>query len=598
MDKTICELFAGVGGFRLGFEKQNKDWNTVWFSQWEPGKKKQWAHDCYVKHFGNSPDINGDYTTGIDISDVKKETIPDHSILVGGFPCLTGETQILTEDGFTCLKDIKVGNKVFTDNGTFEKVTNFFDQGVKKTYKLAGEGFDDIYATGNHRFFVNTGKEKRWLAVGEMKNLENPFYLGYKLNEKILSALDLKHIPSGVHPCIDLKAKNKEVANIIKFAIEYMTQTPYKITKTNGKFYCIPNNKTAFYEDGYIWYQVLSLEKDHLYQVYDIEVENSHTFIANNIISHNCQSYSVASTLKNSKGIEGEKGILWWQIRDILETKNPPFVLLENVDRLLKSPAKQRGRDFGIMLKCFDDLDYNVEWRVINAATYGGPQRRRRTFIFAYKRNTNWNTEKDILKEGFFAKTFPIEDEFNISTTELKGPIGDISDQFNFNFKKAGYMVDGKIFTSDVKEIEESPIKMRDIIEHNVDEHFYITDEKMPKWTYLKGSKKIPKVAKNGFEYIYSEGPVGFPDDLDKPGRTMLTSEGSVNRSSHAVEDPETGRIRIITPIEAERLQGFDDNWTEGMTERMRYFVMGNALVVPMITRMAKTLEKIIEKES
>lgn len=86
MDKTICELFAGVGGFRLGFERQNKDWNTVWFSQWEPRKKKQWAHECYVKHFGDSPDINGNFTTGIDISDVDKNTVPDHTLLVGGFP--------------------------------------------------------------------------------------------------------------------------------------------------------------------------------------------------------------------------------------------------------------------------------------------------------------------------------------------------------------------------------------------------------------------------------------------------------------------------------------------------------------------------------
>ena len=52
MEKTICELFAGVGGFRLGFDRLNTGWRTTWFSQWEPGASKQWAHDCYVKHFG------------------------------------------------------------------------------------------------------------------------------------------------------------------------------------------------------------------------------------------------------------------------------------------------------------------------------------------------------------------------------------------------------------------------------------------------------------------------------------------------------------------------------------------------------------------
>ena len=88
-----------------------------------------------------------------------------------------------------------------------------------------------------------------------------------------------------------------------------------------------------------------------------------------------CQDYSVASSLATSKGLEGKKGVLWWSIRETLEVKNPPFVLLENVDRLLKSPAKQRGKDFGVMLSCFRDEDYTVEWRVINAAEYGYQQR-------------------------------------------------------------------------------------------------------------------------------------------------------------------------------------------------------------------------------
>lgn len=96
-----------------------------------------------------------------------------------------------------------------------------------------------------------------------------------------------------------------------------------------------------------------------------------------------CQDYSVART--GATGINGKKGVLWWDIRDILETKSPSFVILENVDRLLKSPANQRGRDFGIILTCFNELGYNVEWRVINAAEYGFAQRRRRTFILHTK---------------------------------------------------------------------------------------------------------------------------------------------------------------------------------------------------------------------
>ena len=87
MEKTICELFAGVGGFRLGFERLKTDWKTVWFSQYEPLTKSQWAHDCYIQHFGDSPDLNNEYNTNEDIGLVDKNTIPDHTLLVGGFPC-------------------------------------------------------------------------------------------------------------------------------------------------------------------------------------------------------------------------------------------------------------------------------------------------------------------------------------------------------------------------------------------------------------------------------------------------------------------------------------------------------------------------------
>ena len=137
-----------------------------------------------------------------------------------------------------------------------------------------------------------------------------------------------------------------------------------------------------------------------------------------------------------------------------------------------------------------------------------------------------------------------------------------------------------------------------EMLQSNVDEQYYITSDKMAKWAYLKGAKKIPRKSANGHEYVFSEGPIAFPDPWDRPGRTMLTSESTLNRSTHVVSDPGTGRLRLITPIEAERLQGFDDDWTNsGMPNRMRYFCMGNALVVPMITRMGKVLDSIIEEE-
>lgn len=122
--------------------------------------------------------------------------------------------------------------------------------------------------------------------------------------------------------------------------------------------------------------------------------------------------------------------------------------------------------------------------------------------------------------------------------------------------------------------------------------------EKIEKFTYLKGAKRIDRVSASGHAYVFSEGAVAFPDGLDKPGRTMLTTEGSVNRSTHVVKDPNTARLRVLTPLECERLNGFPDHWTEGMSDRMRYFCMGNALVVGLVERMASRIKEIEYKQS
>lgn len=398
MEKTICELFAGVGGFRIGLEKSDNNWNTVWANQWEPGKKSQYAFDCYINHFGNKKEYINE-----DIALVDKTNIPNHNLLVGGFPC---------------------------------------------------------------------------------------------------------------------------------------------------------------------------------------------------------QDYSVAHT--GAKGIEGKKGVLWWQIKEILEAKKSNFVLLENVDRLLKSPSNQRGRDFGVILACFNDLGYTVEWRVINAAEYGFSQRRRRIFIFACKNTTKYckAIEKSELSDiihsgGFFIKEFPIEEntcgkEYDFKYKDLV----DISDKFKLDFQKAGIMRNGKIYTEEVNPIEKKPIPLKKIIvKTGVDDKYKIKD-KIEKWEYLKGPKDILRKAGTVEEYHYREGGIAFPDSLENPARTMLTSEGSLNRSTHVIEDPKDKCYRILTPLETERINGFPDNWTDtGMPESFRYFCMGNALVVGLIEKMGERLNEIFEEE-
>lgn len=324
-----------------------------------------------------------------------------------------------------------------------------------------------------------------------------------------------------------------------------------------------------------------------------------------------CQDYSVAHSLNTSRGIEGKKGVLWWQIDEIIKTKKPPFILLENVDRLIKSPAKQRGRDFGIMLRCLSDKGYALEWRVINAADYGHPQRRRRIYILAFHNSTKhyskikqYNPQEIMYKEGVFAKAFPVEEINNktIKTFNFVENYEDlvaISDKFRATFENAGYMIGGKVYTAKVtpKYVNATPLK--ELVKNiKVESDYFLTDSQIKKYEYLRGSKKIERVDKNGYKYIYAEGAMSPHDDLKLPARTMLTSEGTTNRSTHIILDPKEKKLRILTPVECERINQFPDNWTNsGMPNKRRYFMMGNALVCGIINKIGIQINDIIEKE-
>lgn len=323
-----------------------------------------------------------------------------------------------------------------------------------------------------------------------------------------------------------------------------------------------------------------------------------------------CQDYSVAQTLSNSKGIEGKKGVLWWAIEETLAIKKPPFVLLENVDRLLLSPAKQRGRDFGMILRSFYENGYDVEWRVINAGEYGLPQKRRRIYIFAYRKNTKYykkmqkNSDYDmIFSKGMFVKQFPIKESYEeiteSSIAEYKDLI-EVSNMFKCSFYNAGIMKNGGIYTVKVKADYNLVYPLRNIREEDpVDEKYFLNESQIEKFAFLKGSKKIPRVKPNGDPYYYTEGAMPFPDNLDAPARTMLTSESGVSRTTHVIEDFKTKKPRFLTPKECERINGFPDDWTNtGMSDKRRYFMMGNALVVGVIEKIGTEIEKIIENEN
>lgn len=316
-----------------------------------------------------------------------------------------------------------------------------------------------------------------------------------------------------------------------------------------------------------------------------------------------CQDYSVATTLKNSGGIEGKKGVLWWQIHRILkEHRNPPkYLILENVDRLLSSPASQRGRDFAIILASLSDLGYIVEWRVINAAEYGMPQRRRRTYIFAYKNNTTIaktikSPSEWLYKDGIMAHAFNIKDsDLSPINFTINGDLVEISANFNRGksispFKNSGLMINRTVYTiATIPDYNGPFVSLGDVLiaEEDVPKEFFIDDKDLERWKYAKGSKSEKRINKTtGYEYNYSEGAMAFPDSSEKPSRTIITGEGgaSPSRFKHVVLTP-SGHYRRLTPIELERLNMFPDNHTYGATDMRRAFLMGNALVTGIVER-------------
>ena len=331
-----------------------------------------------------------------------------------------------------------------------------------------------------------------------------------------------------------------------------------------------------------------------------------------------CQDYSVAATLSRSGGIEGKKGVLWWQIYRILDEKGdkrPQYIFFENVDRIINSPATQRGRDFAIILASLADLGYIVEWRIINAAEYGMPQRRRRTYIVGYQKDSvvanKIETLEDWVKfDGVMAKAFEFKPKKNTTSEfDIEGTIQEVSANFNKGIKNspfgnAGIMKDRHVYSLDAEAVYDGTRQTLggNIIDENlVPEDFFISDEDLPKWKYEKGAKKINRVSKEGFEYVFSEGGMAFPDYLDQPSRTIITGEGGTapSRFKHVIKT-KSGRYRRLVPIELERMNMFPDNHTfhPEVSEGRRAFLMGNALVCGIVENIGKSLYQFIFDEA
>ena len=329
-----------------------------------------------------------------------------------------------------------------------------------------------------------------------------------------------------------------------------------------------------------------------------------------------CQDYSVAKSLNSSRGLEGKKGVLWWDIHRLVEHKKPKFIFLENVDRLLKSPASQRGRDFAIMLKTLGDLGYLIEWRVINAAEYGFAQRRIRVFIVAKRLDLingidSLNPIEYLGQTGILAKAFDVNQVRQAKEIEISESPEFLTSNFGLGLKKspfenAGVFFKGVAHTTRVEARANGQGKtLGDIVlpAESVPEEYWVSQEKIKDWQYLKGAKSIERTHKaSGTKFKYAEGKMAFPDLLSNPSRTIITGEGGASPSRFKHIILQEGKYRRLTPIELERLNGFPDDWTklgangETISDIRRAFFMGNALVVGLIEKVGDVLAAELKK--
>ena len=341
-----------------------------------------------------------------------------------------------------------------------------------------------------------------------------------------------------------------------------------------------------------------------------------------------CQDFSVANTLARSKGLEGTKGNLWYAIADLIERKRPKYCLFENVNRLLLSPALERGRDFAYMLTTLNDMGYGVEWMVIDASAYGFPQKRKRVFFMCYRNDTKHfkNLKKNhssVIKDAFpFTKKDSSKKQLSFPLTNYLGSGSAVDVLKNFNpapkktksaykykspkkFYQYGTCIDRDYDTYDIiPEFSGKYTMLGDVIEKdNIPDEYYVNKTALKAWKKEKGGYTRTRTTKEGFTYDISFGKMDLYDRLDEPSRTIITAEGgkSVSRMKHLIQT-EDGRSRRLIPLELERLNMFPDNFTKigidnngeeyDLLDTRRAFLMGNAMVTGIVQKIGSKLLK------
>jgi len=316
-----------------------------------------------------------------------------------------------------------------------------------------------------------------------------------------------------------------------------------------------------------------------------------------------CQAFSIAG---KQKGFEDTRGTLFFEICRIAEAKKPPLLLLENVKGLL---SHDKGFTFQVILESLEELGYWVEWQVLNSRHFGVPQNRERVFIIGHLGGRGGR------------EVFPIAESPEVATREPRRPKESVSTCIVGSYWKGADKHGQRtlIIEDFYKErgtrtyVEESPTlrgdrhglklviptlndrarlekRQRTLIavvkSGSQTNRIYSPEGLSPTIPTPCGGRHIPIIkVGNIFPSGHEAGGILDPRGISETPRPM----GS--RGSSKVQAPKVlahtvrhdMRIRRLTPVECERLQGFPDGWTEGVSDTQRYKLLGNAVTVNVI---------------
>ena len=288
-----------------------------------------------------------------------------------------------------------------------------------------------------------------------------------------------------------------------------------------------------------------------------------------------CQAFSIAG---KRKGFEDTRGTLFFDIARILKYKKPKHIILENVRGLFSHDS---GRTFQTIIRILSDLGYMVQWELLNSKNFGVPQNRERVYIVGHLRGQGRGQVlpiRQIIQQDFrenkpieitknVAQAYRVYDQNGISTT-LKSEGGGIG------AKTGLYNVGAKFRKGEVVISDTSTC---------LDANYYKGFDNMGQRTGAT-KIKVKEATKKGYA-VATEG-----DSINLSVPNSKTRRGRVGRGVAQTLDTgmnqytlQKDSIRRLTPVECERLQGFPDGWTEGISDTQRYKALGNAVTTNVV---------------